>query len=53
MRDVLQQHRLTRPRRRHDQRRWPLPMGATRSMIRAERSLIVGSSISIFSRSSG
>ena len=33
--------------------RWPLPIGETRSMIRAERSLIVGSSISIFSRSSG
>ncbi len=33
--------------------RWPLPIGATRSMTRADLSLIVGSSTSIFSRWSG
>ena len=33
--------------------RWPLPIGATTSSTRPDLSLIVGSSISIFSRSSG
>ena len=33
--------------------RWPLPIGATMSMTRAERSFLVGSSYSILSRSSG
>ena len=33
--------------------RWPLPIGATRSMIRADLSLMAGSSISILNRWSG
>ena len=33
--------------------RWPLPMGAIKSMIRADRSFTVGSAVSMFKRSSG
>jgi hypothetical protein len=51
--DVLQQHRLAGARRRDDQARWPLPCGETMSITRADLSLIVGSSISRVSFSSG
>ena len=54
VRDVLQQARSCRcAAATRSSARWPLPIGATMSMTRGERSFLVGSSCSIRSRSSG
>ena len=54
MGDVLQHHRLAGSRRRHDQARaGPCPSGAMRSITRVGQVLLVGSSSSSLSRSSG